>query len=232
MTVVVPNGVSSQANLMEIVPAPEGSIDIVSISTAPNLNNAFVLIDSFSETSNVTSKRWHFPPRNVEQVRVILRTRNWREHNGKKVFTYGLQELNMKLVEYRKEFLDSDVFGQNPTAIVKVDAPRNHVFSTLFRVDPLPNFLTEDADKRHVRLRLSRTADFTGVFWDSGVNIPPQLGTAGGVAMGASESIYAIYTLKFVSSSGGVNSPYLVGTTPHLSGLGLLASYDSINRNE
>lgn len=232
MTVVVPSGVSSQANLMEVVPAPEGSIDIVSISTAPNLNNAFVSIDGFNEVKNATSKRWHFPPRNVEQVRVVLRTRNWRERNGKKVFTYGLQELNMKLVEYRKEFLESDTFGQNPTVIVKIDAPRNHVFSTLFRVDPYPNFLTEDADKRHVRLRLSRTPDFTSVFWDSGTNIPPQLGTSGGVAMGASGSIYAIYTLKFVSSSGGTNSPYLVGTTPFLNGLGLLATYDSINRNE
>ena len=231
LTAVVPASISSTANLVEIVPSPEGSVDIVSVATSPNLTNSFVSLDGFEEVKNAVAKRWHFPPRSVEQVRVVLRSRNWREINGKKVFTIGLQEFGMKLIEYQKEYLSSDLFGENATAVIKIDAPNSHVFTRLYRLDPTPNFFNEDVDKRHVRLRLSRTPDLTTVFFDSSLNELPQLSTSNGIAVGASESIYAIYTLKFVESSGGINSPYLVGTTPYLNGLGMLAALQPTNAN-
>lgn len=222
LTAVVPSGISAQANLMEVVPFPEGSVDVTELSTAPDVGSAFSLVDGFAEKRNLVSTRYHFAPRNVEQVRIRLRSRNWREIDGKKVFLYGLRELGLKLVDYKKEHTAQDAFGDNYTAVVQIDAPRNHNFTTLYRVDPTPNFLSEDADSRHIRLRLSTTQDFSGVFWDSATQIPPQLGVTSGVAMSAATTVYAIYTFKFVDSSGGFNSPFYVGATPWQRGLGLM----------
>ena len=222
LTAVVPAGISSQANLIEVVPFPEGSTDITGLSTSPDLGSAFQSIDNFEEENNVPAKRYHFSPRNVEQIRITIRSRNWREMDGKKVFLYGLRELGLKLVDYKKDYTAIDSFGQNFTTVVKIDAPDRHVFSTLYRIDPTPNFLSEDANSRHIRLRLSTTADFSGVFWDSSVDIPPQVGVSTGVAMGGASSIFAIYTFKFIESSGGFSSPYPIGTTPTANGLGLV----------
>jgi hypothetical protein len=233
LTAVVPAGVSSSANLIELVPFPEGSVDVTEISTAANLGVTFTQIDGFSEVNNLTARRYHFPPRSVEQVRIKLRSRNWRELNGKKVFLYGLQELGLKLVDYRKEFIETDAFAENPTVMVKFQAPTSHVFDSLLRIDPQPNFFLEDenVDARHVRLRMSTTQDFSGTFWDSATDEPPQLGSFTGIAMGQVAEVYAIYTLKFVSSSGGLGSPYLVGTTSYLNGLGIVFTANPTNAN-
>jgi len=222
LTAVVPAGISSQANLLEVVPYPEGNVDITSLSTAGDLGESFLMVDNFGELNNAVAKRFHFSPRNVEQVRIRLRSRNWQEVNGKKVFTYGLREMGLKLVDYKKEFIDSDGFGQNPTVVVQISPPSNHSFNTLFRVDPVPNFLLEDVSKRHVRLRLSSTPDLSGTIWDSAVDIPPQLGVGTGIDLGGVSNLYGIYTLRFVENSGGFQSPFPVGTTPTVNGLGLL----------
>lgn len=231
LTAVVPAGISSQANLIELVPYPEGSVDVMSVQTAPDLSSAFVELDNFSAANNATSKRYNFAPRSVEQIRIRLRSRNWREINGKKVFIYGLQEFGLKLVDYTKDWKETDNFGENATVIAKLDAPSNHAFNSLFRVDPAPNFLLEDTGKRHVRLRLSSTADVSGVFWDSDLNAPPQLGISAGVSMGGYSTVYAIFTMRFVDSSGGSGSPYQVGTTPYINGLGLVFSALPTNAN-
>jgi hypothetical protein len=222
ITAVVPAGISPQANLLELVPYPDSAIDIQQVSTSPDLTSAFVEIDNFEELNNATAIRYHFSPRDVEQIKIRLRCRNWREINGKKVFVYGLQEVGLKLVDYNKTNNSDETFGNNITAIVKIDSPTGHVFNTLYRVDSFPDFYLEDAANRHVRLRLSTTPDFTGTVWDSAQNILPQHGTTIGVSLGSTSTLYAIYTLKFVTSSGGYQSPFPVGTTPVIKGLGLL----------
>lgn len=219
---VVPAGVSAQANLVELNCFPEGSVDVIQVSTAPDLTASYVLLDNFVESYNAIATRYHFSPRDVEQIKIRLRCRNWREINGKKVFMYGIQEVGLQLVDYTKTVSDDQVFGDSITSIVKITSPRNHAFGSIYRIDPWPNFFLEDASSRHVRLRLSSTPDLNNVFWDSKINqLPQQLGSAGAVSTGASTDIYAIYTLKFVSNSGGYQSPYSVGTTPFIKGLGL-----------
>jgi hypothetical protein len=42
LTAIVPAGISSQANLIEIVPFPEGIVDITDIATASDLSSSFV----------------------------------------------------------------------------------------------------------------------------------------------------------------------------------------------
>lgn len=231
LTAIVPAGVSSKANLIEIVPHPEGSVDITDISTSPDLTASFTSIEGFTSTNNVTAKRYHFPPRNVDQVRIRLRSRNWREINGKKVFIYGLQELGLKLVDYEKGTNATDNFGDKPTAVVQLDAPTNHTFLSLYRIDPTPNFLLEDNSVRHVRLRISTGPDFSNVIWDSDIHAPPQLGVSTGVALGSVSTLYAIFTFKFVNESGGLSSPYFVGTTSYMRGLGLVFTATPTNAN-
>jgi len=222
LTAVVPASVSAQANLLQLNCFPEGSVDVVQLSTSANLTNSFTLLDNFIASQNTVSTRYHFSPRDVEQVRIRLRTRNWREINGKKVFIYGVQELGLQLVDYSKTTSDDQVFGDSITAVVKISSPRNHAFNSIYRIDPWPNFFLEDASSRHIRLRLSKTPDLNNVFWDSKVNqLPQNLGSAGQINTGASSNIYAIYTLKFVSNSGGYQSPFPVGTTPVIKSLGL-----------
>jgi len=222
VTAVVPAGVSAQANLLEVVPFPEGSVDIIQLATASDVSTSFTTLDNFAAINNAVATRYHFSPRDVEQIKIRLRSRNWREIDGKKVFIYGMQELGLKLVDYDKTLSADQSFGQAITAIVKIDAPTGFGFANLYRIDPNPNFFLEDASNRHVRLRLSTTPDFTRVLWDSSANqLPQQLGVGGVISMNGASSIYAIYTLQYIKSSGGYQSPFPVGTTPTAKGLGL-----------
>lgn len=231
LTITVPTTVSSQANLLEIVPYPNGSVDLLELSTASDLSSSFISIENFEEINNINATRYHFTPRDVEQIRIRLRCRNWRDINGKKVFQYGLQELGLKLVDYVKT-LTSDVnFGDVVTSVIKIDAPRSHVFNSLFRIDPNPNFFLEDSGNRHVRLRLSRTQDLSGVLWDSNVHTLPQHSVNNGFSLGGAATIYAIYTLLFVKNSSGYSSPFPVGTTPTVKGLGLYFSATQSDNN-
>ena len=152
--------------------------------------------------------------------------------NGKKVFSYGLRTVNLKLVDYVKEFQSADLYGQNVTAIVEIKPPTNHRFGSLFRVDPRPNFLLEDADLRHIRLRITKELNLNNVLWDSSLDIPPQSGISIGVDLESASKLYAMYTFKYVSSSGGYNSPFSVGTTPYTKGLGLVFSAIPTNSNQ
>lgn len=229
LTVSVPGGISSQANLLEIVPSPDGAIDLTHLSTAPNLSSSFTTVDNFLETNNIGSTRYHFSPRDVEQIRIRMRCRNWREINGKKVFTYGLQEVGLKLVDYNKLVGADQIFGDSITAVVKIKSPKDHVFNLLHRVDPYPNFYLEDVNNRHVRLRICSSPDFTNILWDSSRNVLPQQGLTSGIPLNGTSTLYAIYTLQFVKNSGGFQSPFPVSTTPVIKGLGLLFSATQSN---
>lgn len=231
LTIAVPSTVSSQANLIEIVPYPNGTVDLLELSTSPDLSSSFTSIDNFEAINNFQANRYHFSPRDVEQIRIRLRSRNWRDINGKKVFMYGLQELALKLVDYNKTSIVDSNFSDAITAVVKIDAPNSHVFNTLFRLDVFPDFFLEDAGNRHVRLRLSKTPDFSNIIWDSNLHVLPQHNANGGTSLGGASSLYAIFTLQFVKSSGGYLSPFPVGTSPVIKGLGIFFSATQTDNN-
>lgn len=219
-TVQVPEGASTQANLIEVLPFPNGSIDITSLSTASDLGNNFTTVPGFSEEDNITPRRYHFSPTVVDQVKLRLRQRNWVEENGKKVFYYGLQELSLKLADYDRNYIQGATFGNNNCFIVEIPAPDGFVFGSLYRIDPSPNFLLEDMSKRHVHVRLGVSSDFTsGLIWDSDSTYPPQQSSSP-ITVGATK-LYAFIELNYVNESGGSLSPFLVGTTPFMKGLGL-----------
>lgn len=216
----VPEGSSSEANTIEIIPFPNGSVDVQQLSTASDLGDNFTMVDGFSAVDNITSRRYHFPATVVEQIKIRLRQRNWVEENGKKVFYYGLQELGMKLIDYDKNYTAGAVFGTNNGFIIEIPAPAGYVFSTISRIEPSPNFLLEDQTKRHIHMRLGTSSDFSSnIIWDSDASFPPQQ-TSAALTVSAS-TLYAFVEMNYVTTSGGSLSPFLVGTTPYINGLGL-----------
>ncbi|MCB1712907.1 MAG: hypothetical protein KDH96_10630, partial [Candidatus Riesia sp.] len=117
LTVTVPEGSSSNSNLIEVIPFPNGAVDIIELSTASDLGNNFIRVSSFEPTDNLVARRYHFPATVVDQIKIRMRQRNWVEENGKKVFYYGLQELALKLVDYDKQYTAGASFGTNNSFI-------------------------------------------------------------------------------------------------------------------
>jgi hypothetical protein len=227
MTVTVPEGSSSNANLIEVVPFPNGALDIVELATASDLGNNFIRVSGFVPTDNFVARRYHFPSTVVDQIRIRFRQRNWVEENGKKVFYYGLQELGLKLVDYDKQYTPGASFGTNNSFIIAIPAPQGTIFRNVSNILPSPNFLTEDFSKRHVHIRLCNSLDFSnGIIWDSDSNIPPQQSAASITAN--TQIIYAFVQMNYVNQSGGVLSPFAVGTTPYLNGIGLSYTLNAI----
>lgn len=227
LTVIIPEGSSSEANVLELIPFPNGSVDITELSYATDLGDNFTRLEGFSPVNNITTRRYHFSPVSVDQIKIRLRQRNWVEENGKKVFYYGLQELGLKLVDYDKNYNQGAAFGTNNSFIVRIDAPEGYAFHNLFRIDPNPDFLMEDTISRHVHIKLGQTSSVAnGILWDSDTDYTPQQMTDP-ISIG-SPTIFAFVELNFVELSGGNLSPYPIGTTPFLNGLGL--TYDLIAR--
>ena len=220
LTVVVPDGSRSQANTLELYPFPNGSVDVVELATASDLGDNYTRLSTFTPVNNLALRRYHFGTTAVEQVKVRLRQRNWIEEDGKKVFYYGLQELGLKLVDYDRTYTEGAAFGANNAFTLRIDAPSGFSFNRVFRVDPRPNFFLEDMSKRHVHVKLSTSSDPASPgLWDSDLDTPPQ--NQSDPLNASSAVIYAFVELNFVSSSGGTLSPFDVGTTPYINGLGL-----------
>lgn len=221
LVVIVPESVSTDANMIEVSPFPNGSVDITELATASDLGDNFVTVPGFSSVDNATATRYHFASKTVDQIRIRLRQRNWVEENGKKVFYYGLQELGLKSVDYDKTSNSVNDFGANNSFIMQINAPPGYLFNSIYRIDPSPNFLLEDQNKRHIHIRIGTTTDFNvGTIWNSDTTYPPQQVTVPISANGV-DTLYVFCQLRYVTENGGVLSPFEVGTTPYFRGLGL-----------
>lgn len=226
-TVTVPDGTSSEANLIELTTFPNGTVDITSVSTASDLGDNYIVVPGFTPQDNMVATRWHFSSKTVEQIKIRMRQRNWVEESGKKVFYYGINDLSLKLVDYDKKWVPGSAFGSSNTFVIKVDAPAGFGFDVIYRIDPEPNFFLEDLSSRHIHVRLSTSPDFSGQKWDSDTFLPPQK-TSEPLRLGGNETIYVIVMMNFVESSSGSLSPFPVGTTPYFKGLGLTYSLKEI----
>lgn len=218
LTVTVPEGSSSNANLIEVVPFPNGAVDVTELATASDLGNNFIRVSTFQPTDNFIARRYHFAATTVDQIKIRLRQRNWVEENGKKVFYYGLQELSLKLVDYDKSFTPGAVFGTNNSFLISIPAPQGTIFRNIYNITAAPDFLSEDFSKRHVHLRICPTPNFTSPIWDSDSNTIPQTNSP---VQANTDTLYAYVQMNYVASTGGILSPYPVGCTPWLWGIGL-----------
>ena len=218
ITVDVPEGSGGLSNIVGLRPDPAGDVDIMGVYTAPDLGDSFTLLTGFEEVEGAGPKRWIFPTKAVQRVKVRLRQRNWIEKDGKKVFRLGLQELSLSLAEFDKTYSGGNPLSDNDSVVLKKKAPDGWVFNTLTSLLTDPDYLLETAGQRHVHIKVATDPDGSTIVWDSDSDAPPQDGA--GVSLGSTfDTLYFIVTMNWVATSGGISSPFPVGTTPYFHGI-------------
>lgn len=151
LDVTVPVSVAAASNVLQIHPYPDGLVDVVHVyyetsDVAPTLDITTVGTTSwYGPTFPQNESSWlrgHLRPLAIQRIKIRLRQRNWVERNGFKVFTYGLQELGLLLVDFSSD--DTNLSSSNPTAdksvVVRFDAPAGYTFRAVTGVwtEPLP----------------------------------------------------------------------------------------------
>lgn len=220
ITITVPEQSNLDANCLTLNPYPYGEVDITSVAIATNLNGSFSEIEQFETTNNAGYIRVHFPVQPVHQLKIRLRQRNWIEEESKKVFIYGMEEINLSLIEWQKNYKPNGNIDENATFIVKFTAPDGYNFSVLRSIDFTPDFSIENLNFRHVHVVVSSTPDFAGAIWNSDVNLLPQ-DLTNGISVGGLKDLYCVVTLNYVDSIGNNGSPFSLNTTPYLKGIGI-----------
>jgi len=227
VTIDVPAGSGGESNVLYVVPAPLGDVDILGVYTSPDLSNSFSLVPGFSVVNGAGPRRWIFPVRTVQRIKIRFRQRNWVEEDGMKVFKYGAQEIGLQLLEWDKTYSSSNPLDQNHTVVLKQDAPDGYGFNSLKSLTTTPDHALEDAGLRHMHVKVTTDADGTDVIWDSDLDALPQ-DTSGFAPSSAATTLYFLVTLNYVATSGGATGPFLVGTTPVFNGLGFQATVEAV----
>jgi len=231
----VPSQNNTQSNVLTINPYPHGNVDVLYIGLSSDTSGVFTSIPntnapSFSDPlNNATQKKYIFTPRDVDQVKVILRTRNFIEENGHKVFRLGLQELGLYLVDFEKStsgLTFSEWSGQgddeNISMVHRIDAPAGTSFTAIHHFVSDPDISLEEDLNRHIIFRIydSDPTTSSGIeLWNSNQTYPQdQPDSVGGqITLGGNvTSIYVVTSMRFVETSGGANSPFNVNTSPYI----------------
>ena len=220
LTVVVPSQANSEANVLYVRPMPVGTVDVLGLETSGSLTDSFTTLPGFEAINNCPDKRWFFTSQSVQQVRITLRSRNWFEENGKKVFRYGLQELGLQLVEFDKTYDATASASANNSFVTEFKCPEGYVFSGLHAFATDPDFTKESLENRHMHFKVCGNADGTDVKWDSSSNVLPQT-LVQPLSLGGGTSIYVVTTLNFCETVDSVSPLFPVNTTPFLESIGI-----------
>jgi len=216
LTVQVPSQANIIANSITVHTHPWSGVDITGLFSSTTLSTAFVLVSSFEEKLGARYERFLFPQKQVAQIKIRLRQRNWREINGKKVFRYGLEELGLQLIDWDKTWDPNGSVTSNNMFVARIDAPDGYVFNGLEGLFTTPDFSLEDSDKRHIHIKVCSDMNGANVLWNSDVTGLPQ-DQATPISLGSSnDTIYVLTTMNWVETTGGTNGPFPVGTSPYL----------------
>lgn len=243
LIVTLPSQNNTLSNVLTVHPYPMGSVDILDISTSPDLTQAWTTLQHSgaptvsSPLNNATQKKFIFPPQDVDQVRVRLRTRNFVEEDGKKIFRLGLQELGLFLVDFEKSsasisFSDwtAQTDAQNVSSVHKIDAPDGMVFRALHDFRSTPDITLENDANRHVLFKIYNGDPSQGAgqeLWNSNQTYPQNQPDSVGAQItfgGSVTSIYVVTSMRFVETSGGVSSPFPANTSPYIEGFSMEVS--------
>jgi hypothetical protein len=227
VTVRVPTSTNVEGNTLVIYPHPVGNVDVTGVFTAPDLADTFTTVPNFTAVPNATPQRWYFPAQKIQQIRVWLRQRDWVEENGKKVFYVGAQEIGLYLVDWDKTWDSGAAAENNNSCLVRFDAPTGYGFKTLHLFNSDPMYTLETSGNRHLHFQLALDDGLADVRWNSDTDALPQ--SSGGVDLGGTAtSIYVLCTMNWVETSGGMSSPFEVGSPPYLAGLGLETTVSAV----
>lgn len=216
LTVDLPAGSGGESNAISIITSPIGDVDVLGVYTSPDLSNSFTILNGFTAEDAVGTRRWIFPVKQVQRVKIRLRQRNWVEEDGRKVFYYGAEEIGMQLMEWDKTYSVTNTVAQNHSLVLSEDAPDGYVFTRLLNLTSDPMYTLEDLSTRHIHIKVCSDADGDSVLWDSDSDALPQ-NLEGGFSLGGEfASLYFVVTMNYVATSGGSTSPFPVGTSPVL----------------
>lgn len=242
LIVTLPSQNNTLSNVLTIHPYPMGSVDVMDISTSPDLTQSWTTLQHTdaptvsAPLNNAVQKKFIFPPQDIDQVRVRLRTRNFIEEDGKKIFRLGLQELGLFLMDFEKSsasisFSDwtAQTDAQNISSVHKIDAPSGMSFKALHDFRSVPDITLENDANRHVIFKIYNGDPLSGgqELWTSNDTYPQNQPDSVGAQItfgGSVTSIYVVTSLRFVETSGGVSSPFPANTSPFIESFSLEVS--------
>jgi len=224
LTVRVPDQANTEANILYIRPYPVSQVDIFNLGISADLSSEpDVPGNSFPDfpittlpLDNARDSRFFFSTQSVQRIKIRLRQRNWYEENGRKVFSYGLQELGLQLSEFDKTYSSTAVLGDNHTFITKFSCPADKKFKGLHLFETTPDY-TKDID--NMRFKITSDAGGNDVKWDSSINSSPQ-SLVQPIDLGTVDNIYVITTLNYIETAPVVSN-FFAGTTPVLNSIGI-----------
>lgn len=225
LTVRVPDQANTEANALYIRPYPVSQVDIFDLGISADLSspfskpgNSYPRLDTAFPLDNARDTRFFFSTQSVQRIRIRLRQRNWYEENGRKVFSYGLQELGLQLSEFDKTYSATAALGDNHTFITKFTCPTGKSFKGLHLFETTPDY-TRDIDS--MRFKIATDTGGTEVRWDSYINSSPQSLVQPIDLGGSSSDLYVITTLNYTETADPTSSNFFAGTTPVLSSIGI-----------
>lgn len=243
LIVTLPSQNNTHSNVLTIHPYPLGSVDIMGIHTSPDLTQSWTSLQHSDAPSisapmnNATAKKFLFPPQDIDQVRVRLRTRNFVEEDGKKIFRLGLQELGLFLVDFEKSSASlsfsnwsSQADASNISMVHKIDAPSGMSFRALHDFRSYPDITLENDANRHVIFRIYDGDPVSGAgqeLWNSNQTYPQNQPDSVGAQItfgGSVTSLYVVTSMRFVETSGGSSSPFPANTSPYIDSFSLEVS--------
>jgi len=230
-------------NTVRVNPFPVDRCDIIGIWYKPTPSSRWIVLEEYPQSIkggeqlasadpilNADMLQYIGQTRQVYAVKVDIRQRNWVEHNNKKLFTYGLQELDFKQVEYstlNTSYSNNDL-SLNNHAIIEVEAPYGNIFERLIKLESDPNLNLEGSttNNNHLLIFISKTPSLTptDIVWKNTSDAPP---SNEAVSLGV-QKYYIIIQMKYVHQTKTLNSPFKNGTTPVLEYLTLHHQIDSV----
>ena len=216
LVVQVPDQANTESNIIYVRPYPVSQADIVSLGYSGALSGAFTYIPA-AVKNNAKDSRHFISTQSVQRLHIRLRQRNWYEENGRKVFSYGLQELGLQLVEFDKTYSASATLSDNHTFVTKFTCPEGYKFKGLHMFNTTPNYI---ANKNNMHFKVALSSDGTNTKWDSDINTSPENLVQPIDLGGNATDIYVITTLNYIVDTDPIGA-FFANTTPVLEAIGL-----------
>jgi len=128
-----------------------------------------------------------------------MRQRHFVNDNGRKTFSYGLQDVNLELLEFDKTADQATVTDHN-SAVFQVSAPSGYVFNRILRFNSTPDYYKTSGDQE-INYQIFDNANLSGAaVWDSATDTAPE-SSAINLSASATNSIYVVAYLEFDSTN-------------------------------
>jgi len=201
LQVDVPASLLTKSNVLVLHPYPAGQVDILNIQYSTTTADPSITLPGFPSggVNNATMLRYHFAPLEITKLKVTLRQRTPVEWDGYRVFSYGLQELGLQLVEFDHTAYSKIGPYQSNAAVFKVHAPEGFTFEQIldFYCDP---YYDTGADHTKIYYHIYVDETLTTEVWNS-EDFPNPSSTPIGVTSHTPSILYVLAAAGFDSTN-------------------------------